>query len=168
MIEKKIISIIVITFNRIEYIKIFIEYLYLFTDYPFRLIVVDNGSEDGTKELILKLEKDGLIWKHVFNSENLKLAAAQTEGFKQVESDLFVVADDDMQVPIFKSPCWLTLLRNKILSDDNIGCINFSGARQSFRSFNIKRRPLIESRIDAEGGERFIMFKKLQKLIYNK
>jgi len=162
------VDIVVVTYNRIEYIKIFIEFLYLFTSYPFRLIVVDNGSVDGTRELILKLENDGVVWKYVFNSENLPLAAAQTEGFKCVESDLFVVADDDMQVPLFKSFCWLELLVSKMESDDSVGCINFRGIRRSYRSFNIKTRPGIYERIKEEGGVRLETFNKLQKLLYDK
>lgn len=162
------IDLIVVTYNRIEYLKTFIEFLYLFTDYPFRLIVVDNTSTDGTRELILRLEKEGLVWKNVFNESNLPLAAAQTEGFKQVESELFVVSDDDMVVPMFKNVCWLELLRHKMMTDESVGCINFRGVRRSFRSFNIKTRPRIYDRIKTEGGARLEMFNKLQKLIYEK
>jgi len=50
----KPIDIIVVTFNRIDYFKVFVEFLFLFTDHSFRLIVVDNGSQDGTRELIIK------------------------------------------------------------------------------------------------------------------
>ena len=119
------IDIIVITFNRINYLKIFIEFLYLFTDYPFRLIVVDNGSKDGSREFILKLEKEKLIWKYVFNKENLLLAMAQTEGFKVVESDLFVVCDDDMIPPMFKNLCSGKLFRIylKLLAEELAPCI---------------------------------------------
>ena len=159
------IDIIVVTYNRIKYIKIFIEFLYLFTNYPFRIIVVDNGSSDGTRDLILKLEKDGLIWKHVFNNKNLKLAAAQTKGFNEVESELFVVVDDDMIPPQWKEICWLTLLRAKMLQDNNIGSINLVGARCSFDSFNRKIRPVIYERIKSEGGKRLKMLRYLHKLL---
>ena len=150
------------------YCKTILEFLYLFTDYPFRLIVVDNGSKDGSREFILKLEKEKLIWKYVFNKENLLLAMAQTEGFKVVESDLFVVCDDDMIPPMFKNLCWLTLFVTKMKKDKQIGCINFMANRQSLKSFNIKRRPLIYDKIKKEGGERLELFNKLQKIIYDK
>ncbi len=160
------VDIIVVTYNRIEYFKTFVEFLYTFTKTPFRLIVVDNGSMDGTRELILDLEKKDIVWKHVFNNKNLKLAAAQTEGFKCVESDLFIVVDDDMTPPLFKDFCWLKLLSKKILSDESIGCINFRGVRCSYRSFNRKTRPYIYRRIKEEGGKRLEIFNKLQKILY--
>lgn len=160
------IDILVLTYNRIEYIKTFIEFLYLFTDYPFRLIVVDNGSTDGTRELILEFEKVGLIHNHLFTESNIPLAAAFTEALPLVESELFVTVADDMLAPRWKNPCWLTVFVTKIKSDEDIGCVNAVGARCSLRSFNNRTRPIIYDRIKAEGGKRLKMFKYLQKLIY--
>lgn len=138
---KDIVDIIVITFNRIEYFKTFIEMLYLSTKYPFRLIVVDNGSIDGTREWVVEKEKEGVIWKHVFNSENMKMAAAFSEGFKHVESELFLTTQDDITPPILQGVDWLEVFVAKIKSDESIGCINFVASRQNFNEFNKKNRP---------------------------
>jgi GT2 family glycosyltransferase len=101
--------------------------------------VVDNGSIDGTREYIKELKETGSVWKYVFNNENMPLARALTEGFKEVESDLFVTVADDMIAPSRAvGPCWLEVFVTKINSDDNIGCINFVGARCSYDKF-IKR-----------------------------
>jgi glycosyltransferase involved in cell wall biosynthesis len=131
---KDTVDIIVLTYNRISYFKTFVKFLYSRTKYPFRLIVVDNGSIDGTREYILELEKEGLIWKHIFNKENLPLAKALTEGLKLVESELFVTVADDM-IPPNTIPCWLEIFVAKMNSDENIGCINMVCSRRSFEIF---------------------------------
>lgn len=160
------ISILVLTYNRIEYMKTFIEFLYLFTDHPFKLIVIDNGSTDGTRELILKLEEDGFIDKHLFTKTNMPLASAFTEALSLIDTELFVTVADDMLTPRWKNVCWLTLLAAKIKSDETIGCVNLVGARRSFESFNRRTRPTIYARIKEEGGWRLEVFNRLQKLIY--
>jgi GT2 family glycosyltransferase len=165
---KDFVNILVVTYNRLEYLKVFIEMLYLSTSYPFRLIVIDNGSHDGSREFILEMEKKKLVNKHVFNQENLPLAKALTEGFKCVESELFITVADDMMAPIFKNPDWLEIFIAQMKQDEQIGCINFKASRQSFRSFNIKRRPLIYDKIKREGGEMLEKFNMLQKMIYDR
>lgn len=132
---KDIINIVVVTYNRINYLKTFVKFLYLSTNYPFRLIIVDNGSKDGSREYILDLEKEGRVWKHVFTSTNLPLAIALTEGYKQVESELFITAPDDIIPPIHKKADWLEIFVAKMNQDSTVGCINFVGTRCLFDKF---------------------------------
>ena len=113
----------------------------------------------------MKLEQDGLVHNHLFNESNLQLGSAFTEGFKLVESELFVTVADDMLTPMFKNTCWLTVFSSKINSDESIGCVNFVGSRCSFNSFNRRTRPQIYERIKNERGKRLRMFKKLQKIL---
>lgn len=166
--DKNTVSIIVVTYNRIEYLKHFIEFLYLSVGYPFKLIVIDNGSIDGSRDLIIKLKKEGLIWKYLFNKENMLLASAFTEGFKLVDSEFVITVADDMTPPLFKKPDWLEIFVAQMNKDEKIGCINFSANRCSFSPFNKKSRPLIEARIKKEGGETLKKFNKLEKLIYDR
>ncbi len=171
MIEKISVDILVLTYNRLKYLQNFIEMLYLSTNYPFRLFVIDNGSVDGTREFILKMEQEGLVYKHLFNKENLPLAAAFTECFNVFKDELnefIITAADDHTPPLFKNPDWLEIFVHKIKSDENIGCINFKSVRQNYYSFQVKSRPSIESKIKEDGGERLELFNRLQKIIYNK
>jgi GT2 family glycosyltransferase len=55
------ISILVLTFNEINKTKEFLEELYKNTKSSFNLVIVDNGSSDGTIDLLKKLEYDNLI-----------------------------------------------------------------------------------------------------------
>jgi len=132
--EQKPVDILVLTYNRIKYFETFVEELYKNTDYPFRLIVIDNGSTDGTRELILDLTHTGKIWQWVFTNNNLLMAEAFNEGFKLVESELFITVADDMIAPKIK-PCWLTIFVAKMNSDNNIGSINCVARRRSYEKF---------------------------------
>lgn len=131
-------DIIVVTYNRINYFKTFVYFLFASTLYPFRLIVVDNGSTDGTREHVLELEKEGRVWKHVFTKENMPLARAFTEGFKVVESELFVTVADDMVINPELKHDWLRIFAAKMRSDESIGSINFVGSRCVYSKF-VKR-----------------------------
>ena len=135
---KQPIDILVLTYNRLRYFKTFVKFLYLSTDYPFRLIVIDNGSTDGTREYIVELRKQGKIWKYLFNEKNLPLAAAFTEGFKLVESELFITAPDDIIPPLGKKPSWLEIFVAKMDQDEMAGCINLIGSRCVYDKF-VKR-----------------------------
>ena len=49
-------SIITLTYNKLDYTKQYLESLYKYTK-DFELIIVDNGSTDGTVEYIKSLRK---------------------------------------------------------------------------------------------------------------
>ena len=126
---KDTIEIIVVTFNRIKYLKTFIKFLYRSTKYPFNLIVVDNGSIDGSREFILEKEREGLVWKHVFNENNLPLSMAFNEGLKVGNSEFVITVADDMVVNPLLNVDWLEVFVAKMNQDHKIGCINFVGSR---------------------------------------
>jgi len=93
------VDIIVVTYRRPLFIKEFIEQLEKRTQYPYRLIVVDNGSNDTTKEWLLEQLHKKRIWKLVFNTKNEFLSTCFAKGFKLVESRLFITTQDDLLPP---------------------------------------------------------------------
>lgn len=126
---KNTVNVILVTYNRINYLKTFIKFLYRSTKYPFKLIVVDNGSKDGSRELILDMEKEGKIWKHIFTEQNYPLARAFSEGFKEVDSDFVITCPDDIVVNPGLKHDWLEIFVDKMNRDETIGSINFVGSR---------------------------------------
>ena len=163
--KKEPVDIIVVHFNRIKFIKTYLLMLHLFTFYPFRLIVVDNGSTDGSREWLLKMKEKGLVWKTVFTKENKPLAEAIAEGFKEVESEYFITSANDMIVPYKKFPygpnvCWLIMLVASLEHYTDYGSINFYGLRQGFAPFRAKRWSGLKKIADSEKLE------KLHKTIF--
>ena len=136
--NKLAIDIFILTYNRLSYLKTTIKFLYLSTKQPFRLFIIDNGSKDGSREYILGLEKQGKVYKHLFNEDNQPLAKAYTSCFNKFKDELnefIITAPDDIIPPIGLKHDWLEIFIKKMESNKKIGSINFVGARCSYNSF---------------------------------
>ncbi len=83
-------------------------------DVPLHLevIVVDDGSTDGTRTLLKKLEAEGLIDALVLHEINKGKGAALQTGFKRATGHVTVVQDADLEYDPFEFP----LLLHPILS----------------------------------------------------
>ena len=81
---------------------------------PLKLevIVVDDGSTDGTRTLLKKLEGEGLIDRLVLHEGNRGKGAALQTGFKHATGDVTVVQDADLEYDPLEFP----LLLHPILS----------------------------------------------------
>lgn len=62
--------IVLITFNRLAYTKKTLRSLWDTIELPYYLVVVDNNSDDGTRDYLLSLWKRGRIDKVILNPEN--------------------------------------------------------------------------------------------------
>ncbi len=64
---------------------------------PFdkEIIIVDDGSTDGTRELLRTLNEDGI--RVLYHERNRGKGAALRTGFKEVRGDIVIVQDADME-----------------------------------------------------------------------
>jgi glycosyltransferase involved in cell wall biosynthesis len=81
---------------------------------PLRLevIVVDDGSTDGTRDLLTRLRDEGLVDQLVFHEHNSGKGAALRTGFAHATGDVVVVQDADLEY----DPGEFPLLLEPILS----------------------------------------------------
>lgn len=92
-------SIVIATYNNFPYTRLCVESLYRHTaPSAFELIVVDNGSEDGTPAYLRGLA--GLLpnLQVVFNSRNEGFAAANNRGILKARGDYVVLLNNDTVV----------------------------------------------------------------------
>ena len=73
------------------------------------VIVVDDGSTDGTRDILPDLETEGIIDSLVFHPRNQGKGAALRTGFQHATGDVVVVQDadleyDPMEFPILLEP----------------------------------------------------------------
>ena len=88
-------SIITLTCNKIEYTKKYIQSLYTYTK-DFELILVDNGSTDGTAEYLKQLQKKQNNIKVIFNSENLGFAKGNNQGIEIAQGEYIGFLNNDI------------------------------------------------------------------------
>jgi len=93
------------TYNRLEFTKRMLENFFSVTKGPYRLIIVDNGSTDGTKEWLEDLVKENNTIIHLhFNKENKGIAVGRNQGLllanKYGSDDEFLATiDNDVELP---------------------------------------------------------------------
>lgn len=98
------VSIILLTYNRLEYTKTCIKSIYDNLDMEFELVIVDNGSSDGTIEYLKENFKDKDNIKLIFNEENLMPAGGNRIGLENASpSKCYLLCDND---GLFENPKW--------------------------------------------------------------
>jgi len=102
------VTIAVVTWNRIEHTRALLASLDRCVHLPYRLLVVDNASEDGTRELLRAVRDERPDTELVLNSANLGLPRAHVQIQERVEGDLVVVCDNDVEL---LSSYWLVHLQ---------------------------------------------------------
>lgn len=97
---------------------------------PYRLIIVDNGSTDGTKEFLEKLPEDNAAVIHLhFNSENKGIAMGRNQGLLLADkfgADDEYLATIDNDIELY--PNWLTDCTDVIQANPRMAIgLNFEG-----------------------------------------
>ncbi len=98
-------SVIVASFNRIDEIQ---ELLKSFEELKgdrvkYELIIVDDGSSDGTREYLEKYRTQSEVALEIVGQENKGPGAARNTGMSVARGDFFIFIDSDCSVP----PQWL-------------------------------------------------------------
>jgi len=173
------IDVLLTTCNRLERSKETIEELYKRIKTPFRLIVVDNASIDGTFEYLQQLVKDGKV--HVLETiaENENICQALNLGFKSIESEYFICIQDDITVCDLE-PCIIQQLIDLMESNKDHGAVgcriqripnlqtnledeNFIPARSALSAyFRIQRKDDFEGRDNPFGNRTWDDFAFIQ------
>lgn len=91
-----------ITYNRLDYTKKTLGYLWETMTDPYYLVVIDNNSTDGTKEYLKSLAARLKVDKVLFNPENYypgkACNIAWTEGLKEYQPTHLMRLDNDMEL----------------------------------------------------------------------
>ncbi|HAV78539.1 MAG TPA: hypothetical protein DCX53_14415, partial [Anaerolineae bacterium] len=115
-------SIIIVTWNNLDHTLRCIQSVLADNTWPnFEVIIVDNGSTDGTVEYIKKLSNEHANVRVILNDENLGFAAANNIGLLGIhdhESEYIVLLNNDTVVPTG----WLVRLLSH-LTDPTIGMV---------------------------------------------
>lgn len=129
-------DLMMVTYNRINLTQKTLESLLETTKTPFRLIVIDNNSTDGTQEYINKFSnyKNEYFQDLVtfYNKKNMGIAIGRNQGLKRSSSNWLCTIDNDVILP------------NNWLND----CINILDENKQFAAIGVnferQQYPLIK------------------------
>lgn len=117
------VSIMLVTYNRLNLTQKTLNSLFNTTKYPFRIIIIDNGSTDGTKDWLNSFNYNCSTYCQShdlqFNHENFGIATGRNQALK---------ISNNYQDP------WLSTIDNDIEFPDNwlIQCLDILSANPKF------------------------------------
>jgi len=160
MTQESLTSIIILTFNELEYTKKCIASLRTDTLEPHEIIFVDNGSTDGTVKWIEQMLKNSPNYKFIANENNLGFPKGSNQGILASSGEYILLLNNDVIV----TEGWLSGMLECINSTPDVGIVgpmtnNISGIQKvqnvdndsldhlddfarTFREFNRFRRVL--------------------------
>jgi len=117
---ENLVTIIILTWNKLKFTKYCLYYLYRYTKYPnWDLIVIDNGSTDKTQPFLKEFQETHDNCQIILNSRNLGFARGNNQGIKKAKGQYLVILNND----VFVTPDWLTELVNCSNSNPNVGIV---------------------------------------------
>jgi GT2 family glycosyltransferase/tetratricopeptide (TPR) repeat protein/MoaA/NifB/PqqE/SkfB family radical SAM enzyme len=111
-------SIIIPVFNNLSLTRQCLDSLGENTEGPHEIIVVDNGSTDGTRDYLSRLEAAGWV-RVVYNRTNLGFAKASNQGARAARGEYLVFLNNDTIV----QPGWLEEMVACATKDEKIGAV---------------------------------------------
>lgn len=122
--NEPLISVVILSHNKIDYTRTCIHSL-LETDYRnWELIIIDNGSTDGTVDW-LKSFKEEAESHHVdvhliFNSGNIGCSTSRNQGIEKAKGEFITFCDNDIAL---RSKNWLRHMSQFLASDPAYGMV---------------------------------------------
>ena len=121
------ISVIIPAYNEIDTIAEIINRVKA-VDIADEILIVDDGSTDGTREFLMKLNENGLV-RTVLHDTNQGKGAAVRTGIQESSGDLIIIQDADLEYDPRDIPELLTPIYEG-LSDVVFGSSFLGGARR--------------------------------------
>ena len=114
-------DVVVLTYNRVDVTRKFVESFLKQTTISTRLIIIDNASSDETPEYLRTLEDTELCkFDIILNQENKGFVAGMNQGIDLVSAPFVCLANNDL---IF-SHKWLSMMIDLLKKDPSIGMLN--------------------------------------------
>jgi len=105
------VSIIILAYNNLDFSRACIESVLKHTHYPdLEIIIVDNGSSDGSIKYFQKVSDQNPSIKIVRNEENLGFSGGNNSGIKVASGEIVVLLNNDTYV----APGWLYAMVSKM------------------------------------------------------
>jgi GT2 family glycosyltransferase len=113
-----------VTFNRLEFTRQVIETLVRHTNFPYVLTVVDNGSQDGTREYLMELRRQGIIRNLLLLEGNVGVTKAANLAWRQEpEAGYYLKLDNDI---LLQKAGWLKSMVEALEGVPQLGAVAYN------------------------------------------
>jgi len=112
-------SIIVLTWNGLAHTRACLESIERTTSEPYELIVVDNGSSDGTVEFLHRFAASRPAVRVIANRSNRGFAAGNNQGLAIARGEFVLLLNNDTIV----TRGWLRRMRTLLTSQPRLGIV---------------------------------------------
>jgi GT2 family glycosyltransferase len=118
-----------LSYNRLDFTKRAIAALREMTDHPYKLVVVDNGSDEDTVAWLKEAKRDGRIDILLLNDENRGVAPAANQGWQALDAPYYVKLDNDI---VLTKRSWLSALVHAANTLPDAGMVGYNFEEQSY------------------------------------
>lgn len=126
----KFVNVCMITYNRLDFTRQAIEGVVRFTRFPHVLTVVDNGSTDGTREYLLRMQELGIIKNLVLLDANVGVAKASNLAWSlEPEAQYYLKLDNDI---VIRKPDWLETMVEAVDAIPQLGAVAYNFEPKSY------------------------------------
>jgi GT2 family glycosyltransferase/glycosyltransferase involved in cell wall biosynthesis len=113
-------SIIIVTYNNFALTRLCLTSLFARTDWPnYEVIVLDNGSSDGTRDYLREAESTFPHLQVILNEDNSGFAAATNVGLKLAKGEYIAFLNNDTVL----TRGWLSALIRHLKADTTLGLV---------------------------------------------
>jgi GT2 family glycosyltransferase len=113
-----LVTVVVVNWNRRELLQSCLKSLARQTHPSFEVVVVDNGSADGSAALVEEMASSyPVLLRLIVNSNNRGFCAANNQGFAASRSELVALLNNDAEA----DPEWLEALEGVIRTSADVG-----------------------------------------------
>ena len=133
------VTLVFAVFNQLALTRACLDSLAATTE-AFRLVVIDNGSTDGTREFFRAFPYPHPL-RFIENDNNASVIASLNRAWREVETDVVCFLHNDTEFP---DPAWLAKLL-AALDDPTIGMSGLFGAKRMRRGGRFVGRTIVHS-----------------------
>lgn len=112
-------SIVILGFNQLPYTQLCVESVQKLTPEAHELILVDNGSTDGTTVYFQELSRTYANVRAILNPDNHGFAGGCNQGIREARGDYLLMLNNDTLV----TEGWLARMRARLDADAGLGIV---------------------------------------------
>lgn len=185
--DKIKLSIIIVNLNTVDLTEGCIKSIYKHKiDFPFEVLVTDNGSNDGSVEMLKRYDKLYKNFTAIFNSNNTGYAKANNQGIRKSKGEYILLLNSDTVVYknslnnlvefAYKTPD-SGVVGSKLLNLDGslqMSCFNFPTITNAIKEYFLAQKGLFDkfaptskkpTTVDAVVGAVFLITPEAKKRV---